>query len=126
MALLYLAVVGSVLAFGFFFYLIKRVRLTTVASMTLPDREAFNLVAIHHQDIVLFEGGVGLFAGNGFVGLALGRVVFDEVGEVIRRDEVVHGHDFDFLAEKALVTDSAEDEAANAPKAVDADFNHNR
>jgi drug/metabolite transporter (DMT)-like permease len=75
-ALLYLAIVGSVLAFGAFFYLMKRVRLTTVASMTLLEPiVALGVDALWESQkigsytylgaaITLAGVGVGLLVGN--------------------------------------------------------------
>ena len=68
--------------------------------------------------------GSDFFARDGCRRTALRGVVFDEVGEVVGGNEVVDRDDFDFLAEQALVRDGAKHEAADAPKAVDADFCH--
>jgi hypothetical protein len=81
-------------------------------------------MAIDHKDVVLGHVGAALFGVHFFLGLALGGVVFDEVSEVVRRDEVIDGHDLDLFAQEALITDCAKNEAADAPETIDADFDH--
>ena len=55
---------------------------------------------------------------------ALRRVVLEQVGEVVGRDEVVDRDDFDLLAEQALLDDGAEHEPPDAAETVDADCCH--
>ena len=55
---------------------------------------------------------------------ALRRVVLQQVGEVVGRDEVVDGDDVDRLAEQALFANGPKHEPADAPEPVDADFDH--
>jgi hypothetical protein len=81
-------------------------------------------MAIDHEDVVLGEIGAALLGGDFFLGLALGGVVFDEVSEVVRGDEVIHGDDLDLFAEEALIADCTKNKASDAPETIDADFDH--
>ncbi len=90
----------------------------------LLDAEDLDLLTCDYEDVVFREGGVGLFAGDVSLERALGGVVFDEVGEVVSGDKIVDGDDFDFRAEESLFCDRAEDQATDAPKAVDSNFYH--
>ncbi len=61
----------------------------------LAGTDHFHLVAIDDDCVI---PPMGDFAGEG----ALGGVVFHEVGEVIRWDDVAHGHHVDCVADEAL------------------------
>jgi hypothetical protein len=56
------------------------------------------------------------------VNFPLRGVVFDEVGQVVRGNEVIDRDHFDFLAEAAR--DGPKHETSDSSKAVDADFGH--
>ena len=91
---------------------------------TRTNGEALDLMTIDHKDVVLGEIGAALLGIDFFLRLALSGVVFDEVGEIVSRNEVVHGDDLDLLAEQALITDCTKHEASDAPETIDADFDH--
>ena len=55
---------------------------------------------------------------------ALRRVVLEQVGEVVGRDEVVDRNDLVALAEQSLLDHRAEHEPADAAEAIDADCSH--
>ena len=81
-------------------------------------------MAIDHEDVVLGEVWAALLGEHFFLGLALRGVILHEVGEVVRRDEVIDGHDLDLFAQESLITDCTKNEAADAPETIDADFDH--
>jgi hypothetical protein len=54
----------------------------------------------------------------------LGGIVFQQVSQIIRRDDVIHGDDFELLSQEALVAQRTKDQAADSAKAVDANFSH--
>jgi len=56
----------------------------------------------------------------------LGGVVLQEIGEVIRRNEIVHRHHVHRRAEKALFCDGPKDQAPDASEPIDTDFCHSR
>ena len=91
---------------------------------TFFDREAFDLLTIDHEDVVLDRGGRGFLARDGAFEGTLGGVVFDEISEVVRRDEVVHRDHLEVFAQQPLLRDRAEDKASDAPETIDADFSH--
>ncbi len=83
-------------------------------------------MAVDDQQVVFSHRRARLGAAH-FAGVApLGGVVLYQIGEVVRRDEIVHRDHIDFFAEKPLVADCAKDEAPDAPEAIDADFDHIR
>ena len=91
---------------------------------TCTDGEALDLVTIDNEHVVFRHVWAALLREHVFTSLALGGVILHEVGEIVRRHEVVDGDDVDLLAEKALITDCAKHEAADAPETIDADFDH--
>ena len=50
------------------------------------------------------------------------RVVLEQVGEVVGRDEVVDGDDVEVLAEQPLLDEGPEDQPPDAPEPVDPDL----
>ena len=58
------------------------------------------------------------FAGE----LALRGVILHEVGEVVGRNEVVDGHDVEFLAQQTLFDEGPEDQTTDPTEPVDPDF----
>ena len=82
-----------------------------------------DVVAVDDENIVLRLVGGGFAGGNGAFESALGGIVFEEVGEVVRRDDISHGHDLDIFADHALFLDGAENQPANASKTIDCNFN---
>ena len=87
--------------------------------------EAFDLLAIDHQRVVLRDRWIGFLARDGAGISALRGIVFEEVSKIVGGDEVVDRDDFDFFAEESLFRDGAKDEPSDSSKAVDADFCHN-
>ena len=83
-----------------------------------------DLMAVDHDDVVLFKLRGGLLRGNLAGELALRGIVFEEVGEVVGRDDVADGGDFECGAEVALFDECAEDEASDASESVDGDGSH--
>ena len=82
--------------------------------------DALDLVAVDDQHVVL--GLVGRRTSSLLTlpsNLPWVRVVLQQVGEVVGRDEVVDGDDVDVLAEAALVGQRAEHEPADATETVD-------
>ncbi len=88
------------------------------------DREAFDLVAVDDEHIVLGRIGGRFFAGDGAVEFALGRIVLEEVGEVVGGDEIVDRDDVDGGTQESLFRDGPEDQTPDAAEAIDADFCH--
>ena len=88
------------------------------------DGEALDRVAVDDERVV-FGGARRLLAGDRAAEPTLRRVVLEQVGEVVGRDEVVDGHHVERLAEQPLL-DQVEDEAADAAEAVDAHFHCHR
>ena len=86
----------------------------------LGGHHALDLVAAHHQHVVVLLLRVALLRGHGVLEAAVHRVVLHLVGEVVGvgRD-VDDTHDVDLLAQQALVAQRLEDQATNPSKAVD-------
>ncbi len=53
---------------------------------------------------------------------ALGGIVFEQIGEVVGRHEVVDGDDVERLAEQPLLDQGAKDQPPDAAEPIDADF----
>jgi hypothetical protein len=88
------------------------------------DGEAFDFVTVDDEDVVFSHIRTGLLGIDFLFGFALGGVVFDQVGEVVCRDEVVDGDNFNFLAQETLVTNCTKHEATDAPETIDTDSDH--
>ena len=77
-----------------------------------------DILAVHNEDIIF------RFIRRGFLGAdfafktALGGIVFEEIGEVIRRDDITHSDDFDIFTEESLFGDGAKHQAANGPRST--------
>ena len=50
---------------------------------------------------------------------SLGGIVFEEVSEVVGRDEVVDGHDFESFVEESLFDDCTKNKPTDAAKSID-------
>jgi hypothetical protein len=79
---------------------------------------------IDDQDIVFGNRGRTFGTVHLTLEFALGGIVFDQVSEVVRRDQIVNCEDLNFLAKQALVTDCAKDQTPDTSKAIDTDLNH--
>jgi hypothetical protein len=89
----------------------------------LPRGNHEDVLAVHDEDVVLdFFWGRFLRAHRA-VEAALGGIVFQEIGEIVGRDDVAHRDDVERRAEQALLDESAENEATDATETVDCDFN---
>ena len=86
------------------------------------DGQALDLVAVDDEDVVLGARRLDFLLTDFAVEPALGRVVLEQVGEVVGRDEVVDGDDVELLAEQPLFDQRPEHQPADAPEPVDADF----
>ena len=86
------------------------------------DGETFDLMAIDDEDIVLGDGGRGFGTGDVEVKAALGGVVFDEIGEVVGRNEVIDRDHIKFFTEQALLAESPKNQPANSSEPIDRDF----
>ena len=85
-----------------------------------------NFLAVNNQHVVLGLVGGGFFRANRAGEAALRGIVFEQVGEIVGGHDVADGDDFDFLAEQALFSDRAKDEATDPTESVDGDFDwHN-
>ena len=67
--------------------------------------------------------GGGFAGGNFALEAALGGIVFEEIGQIVRRNDVADGDDFDVLADHALFGDGAENQAPDATETIDCNFN---
>ena len=81
-------------------------------------------MAVDDEHVVLGHVGLRFFARDRAVEFALGRIVLEEVGEIVGGHEIVHRDDIDRFAEQSLFRDGAKDEPSDAPEAIDADFCH--
>ncbi len=87
----------------------------------LGGHDALDLVAVDHESVVLFLGGVALLGLDLVLELAMHRVVLHLVGEVVGvGGDINHRHDVDFLAQQALVAEGLENHPADAAETVDA------
>jgi hypothetical protein len=91
---------------------------------TFPHRQTLDLLAIHDQQVVLRRALAALLAVNFLLRPPLRRIVLHQVGEIVRRNEIVHRHDLDLFSQKPLVTDCPKHQASDPPKAVNANFDH--
>ena len=79
---------------------------------------------VDDEDIVFRDIGLRLFAGHSARELALNRIVFQKVCEVVRGDEIVDGDHIERLAEQALFDEGPKHEPTDATETVNADFHH--
>ena len=88
------------------------------------DSQALNFVPIDDKDVVFSDFRAGFFGVNFFLSAALGRVILNQVSEVVSRHEVVHGDYLNFFTEKSLVANCAKHQTPDASETIDADFDH--
>ncbi len=79
-----------------------------------------DLLAIDQKDVGVLVGDRPLRADVTFE-LALRRVVLEQVGKVVSRDDIAHGDDLEVLAEQPLAVESTEHQSTDASKTVDRD-----
>ena len=85
--------------------------------------EAFDLVAIDHDDVGFFERRAALFRGDGVLKFAVDGIVFDLVGEIFRVGRNVHDRDdINRLAEQALITERLKHHPADPAESIDCNF----
>ncbi len=83
-----------------------------------------DLVAVDHEHVVFLQRRGGLLGGNRAGEATLRGVVFQQVSEVVGRNDVTDGDDVEGGSEEALFDEGAEDEAADAAETVDGDGGH--
>ena len=76
------------------------------------------------EDIILGSARARLFARHRAVELALGRIVLEQIRQIVRGDEIIYRDDIDCFAEKSLFRDRTKDQTPDTPKPIDADFCH--
>ena len=81
-----------------------------------------DLLAVDHQHIVLGLVGGGLLGADRAVEAALGGVILEQVSEVVRRNDIAHGDDFDVLADQALFDHRPEHQASDAAEPINCNF----
>jgi len=86
-----------------------------------------HLVAVDDEHVVIRPVGRAFLRAHRALESALGGIVFEQVGEIVRRHDVADGDDLHVPAHKALLDHRAIDQTANAPESVDCYFDsHNR
>ena len=81
-----------------------------------------DFLTVHDENVVFQLVRGGLLGGDGAIEATLRGVVLQEVGEVVRRDDIADGDDVEGRAEVALFDEGAEDETADAAESVDSYF----
>ena len=90
----------------------------------LAGADTFDLVAIDHQDVGLFEGRIALFGGNMVFKAAMNGIVLQLVREIVGvRGNVDHGNHIDAFAEKTLVNQRLKYQTSNASEPINRNFN---
>ena len=85
-----------------------------------------DVASIDDQDVIVGFVGRGFAGGNLAAKPSLGGIIFEEIGQIVRRNDIADGHDVHVGADHALLGDCPEDQAANASKTVDCNFySHN-
>ena len=99
-----------------------------------PCADNFDLCPIDNQHVILGLVGSGLFGTDRASEAALGRIVFQQIGQVVRRHDVSNGHHFKLLAScganilphQSLFNHGAENQPTDPPKSINRNFNcHN-
>lgn len=83
-----------------------------------------DVVAVDDDDVVLLEIRGGLLGGNGACEAALSGVIFQQISEVVRRNDISDGGNVEGGSEVALLDESTEDKAADAAESVDGNGGH--
>ena len=91
---------------------------------TLCDGKAFNLVPFTTRVSSSAASGRRLFTVDLALEPALGRVVFEEICEIVRRNEVVYCSDLVARFEESLLNHRAKEKPSDASEAIDADCSH--
>jgi len=82
-----------------------------------------DFLAVNDEDIVFNFVGGGFFGADRAVETTLCGVVLQQIGQIVGRDDIADCDDVESCAEKALLHESAENEAADATESIDCDFN---
>jgi len=81
-----------------------------------------HFLAVNHQHIVLGFVRGRLFRADRALEAALGRIVLEQVGQVVGRDDIAHRDDFNVLANQTLFDQRPIDQASNAAESVNCYF----
>ena len=84
--------------------------------------EALDFMAVDDEDVIFRYGRRGFLAANLALVATLDGVVFDQVGEVVGGNEIVHRHHVEFFSQQALLAECSEDQSANAAESINRDF----
>ena len=99
-----------------------------------PGADDKHLRAIDHQDVVFGFIRTGFFGFDHAVEAALGRIVFQQIRQVVGWHDIAHGHYFnllatggaDILTDQTLFHHGAENQPADPPESVYRNFDcHN-
>ena len=99
-------------------------RLPRQRRWTFPHRQTFDLLPVHHQNVVLLNLRTRLLRVHFLPRTPLHRIILHKVRQIVRRNEVVHRHNLNLLAQQPLVTDCTKHKAADAPETIDTDLDH--
>jgi hypothetical protein len=81
-----------------------------------------NVASIDDQNIIVRFVGGRFAGGNLAFEAALDGVVLEQVGQIVGRHNIADGDDIHFPADHSLLGDGAEDQAADAAKSIDCNF----
>ena len=81
-----------------------------------------DFLAVDDEHVVLGLVGGGFLRADRAVETALDGVVLEQVREVVRRNDIADGDDFDVLADQSLFDQRPEDQASNAAEPVNCNF----
>ena len=83
----------------------------------------FDFLPIHDQHVVLSLVRRGFLRADFAFEAALDRVVFEQIRQIVRRDDIAHGDHFHVFANQSLFGDGAKHQAADPSEPVNCNFN---
>jgi hypothetical protein len=81
-----------------------------------------DVLAVDNEDVILRFVGGGLLRADFALEAALDGIIFEQISEIVRRNDIADGDHLDVLAHQTLFDQRPEHQASNAAEPVNCNF----